>query len=214
MKIKKLGHCCLVIEVEGKRIITDPGAYSTLQSEEKNIDIILFTHEHQDHYHIDSLRAVLANNPNAEIITNTAVGKLLEKEGIEFKILEDGQNMNLYNILFEGFGDKHEEIYETFGQVQNTGYFIQNKFFYPGDFFYNPGKPVEILALPVAGPWMKLKQAIEYAKELKPKVCFPIHDGMIQKDKPGPLYVLPPKILEPLGIEFRVIGEGKEEEFN
>jgi L-ascorbate metabolism protein UlaG (beta-lactamase superfamily) len=28
MKIKKIGHCCLVIETNGKRIMTDPGSFT------------------------------------------------------------------------------------------------------------------------------------------------------------------------------------------
>lgn len=28
MKIKKLGHCCLVVEIEGKKIMIDPGSYT------------------------------------------------------------------------------------------------------------------------------------------------------------------------------------------
>ena len=38
MNITKLGHCCLLIEEKGLRILTDPGAYSTGQNEIKNID--------------------------------------------------------------------------------------------------------------------------------------------------------------------------------
>ena len=41
MKIKKLGHCCLVIETNGKKIMTDPGSYTVgEQTKEKNIDVI------------------------------------------------------------------------------------------------------------------------------------------------------------------------------
>lgn len=202
----------MVVEVNGKRIMTDPGSYSTLQKEENNIDVILFTHEHQDHFHLESLQTVLANNPNAKIITNKSVGKLLDESGIKYALVSDGESMEVDGVLIEGFGKSHEEIFESFGLVENTGYFINNTLFYPGDAFYNPQKPVDILALPVAGPWMRMKQAIEYAKEMKPRICFPIHDGMIQPDKPGPLYVLPPKILEPLGIEFKVLELGKDEE--
>lgn len=214
MKIKKLGHCCLVVEPkEGLRIMTDPGSYSTLQNEEKNIDVILYTHEHQDHFHLESLKNIIANNPDVKIITNASVGKLLDSENIEYIKVGDEESTEFEGILIEGFGKEHEEIYEIFGQVENTGYFIDNKLFYPGDSFYNPKKKVDILALPVAGPWMNLKRALKYAQELKPRVCFPVHDGMIEKGKPGPLYVLPPKILEPLGIEFKVLEENKEEEF-
>src|SRR6185312_9669397 len=78
MKIKKIGHCCLVIETKGVRIMTDPGMFSTAQNEEKNIDIVAITHEHGDHFHIESLKAIIANNPAVTVITNSAVGKLLD----------------------------------------------------------------------------------------------------------------------------------------
>ena len=192
MHIRKLGHCCLIVEANGKRIMTDPGSFSTLQHEEKDIDIILFTHEHQDHFHLESLKTVLQNNPNAKIVTNTAVGKLLDPEKIPYEVLEHGGSKTEQGILFEGFGELHQEIYENFGRVQNTGYFIENKFFYPGDAFTNPGKPVEILAVPVAGPWMKVKEAVDYVKAVKPLQTFPVHDA----------------ILNPVGLSLfhRVIG--------
>ena len=83
MKIKKLGHCCLVIEVNGKRVMTDPGSYTASQNEERNISAVLVTHEHADHLHIDSLKKILGVNPDAIVITNTSVGKLLDEEGIK-----------------------------------------------------------------------------------------------------------------------------------
>ncbi len=213
MKIKKLGHCCLIIETKGVRIMTDPGNYSTLQNQEKNIDIVLITHEHPDHLHIDSLKQVVLNNPGVKIITNTSVDKLLEAESIGFVVVDDTKNITEGSILIEGYGSKHEEIYEVFGQVENTGYFIDNRLFYPGDAFYNPNRPIEILALPVVGPWMKLKQAIEYALLLKPKVAFPVHDGMLVPTRMGPVHTIPQKILEPAGIEFVALTEGDEHEF-
>lgn len=213
MKIKKLGHCCLVIQVNGKRIMTDPGSYSTLQNEEKNIDIVLITHEHPDHLHIESLKVVLQNNPQATIVTNTAVGLLLEKEGIVYKKIEEGNSEVVNSIMVEGFGNKHDEIYKEFGQVQNTGYFVADKLFYPGDAFTNPNKSVDILALPVAGPWMEIKNAIEYALLLKPRIVFPVHDGMIKEDRPGPIYRIPAAILPENNIEFIPMVEGDEHEF-
>ena len=48
-----------------------------------------------------------------------------------------------------------------------TGYMINN-LCYPGDAFTNPNMPIDILALPVAGPWMRIKDAINYALTLKP----------------------------------------------
>ena len=184
------------------RILTDPGNYSTSQNDAKNIDVVLITHEHQDHLHLDSLKTILVNNPKAKIVTNHSVGNLLAKEGIRYVFLEDGQILEEKGISIEAFGKKHAVMHSAIPQTENTGYFIANKFFYPGDAFTNPRKPIEILALPVAGPWLRLSDGIEYAKELKPKICFPVHDGMLKSI--GSTNKLPSVVLEPLGIKFIV----------
>ena len=207
MIITKLGHCCLIIEEQGLRILTDPGEYSTLQKEVKDIDLILITHEHADHLHVDSLKTVLDNNPDAKIITNHGVGKILNEKGIPHEFLERGQEKVINGLKLEGHGDRHADIYETVPVVQNTGYFIGGRLFYPGDALYNPQKSVEILALPVAGPWLKISDSINYAKIIQPKICFPVHDGMLKFL--GPVHFLPDKFLTPLGIKFIVPEENR-----
>src|SRR3989344_8288364 len=158
MKVTKFGHCCLLIETEGLRILTDPGSYSTAQNDVRNIDVILITHEHADHIHIPSLKNCIKNNPNVKVITNKGVAKLLDSDGIKYELVEHNQKTTIKGVLIEGFGEKHADMYKTITPVINTGYFISNKLFYPGDAFYNPLKPVDILALPVAGHWMKLSE--------------------------------------------------------
>ena len=211
MKITKFGHCCLLIEENGIRILTDPGTYSIQQSEVKNIDFVLITHEHTDHLHTDSLKALLKNNPQAKILTNKSVGVLLEKENIAFSVVEDGQNYDANGVLIEGFGKDHALMHTSIPPIQNTGYFIANRLFYPGDAFTNPGKQVEILALPVAGPWMRLLEAIDYALELKPKNCFPVHEAILKS--PGFMHRMLPQVLEPKEIKFTVLGIDKEYQF-
>jgi len=213
MKIKKLGHCCLVIEEDGKRIMTDPGSWTVeKQNKEENIDLVIITHEHQDHIHIESLKEIVKNNPKVVVITNEGVGKLLNEFGIQYEILENKIPKKLMGIEIEAHDCKHEEIYKEMSQVQNTGYFIGKKLFYPGDAFYNPKKYVEILALPVAGPWTDIKSAIKYALEIKPKVCFPVHDGMLIPVDFIAARKFPGLVLPKFGIAFKIL-EGNEEEF-
>ncbi|MEK9181947.1 MAG: MBL fold metallo-hydrolase [Patescibacteria group bacterium] len=213
MKIKKLGHCCLVIETNGKRVMTDPGSYMVEQQvQEKNITLIIITHEHPDHYHLESLKKVLRNNPNAKIITNNSVGKLLNEAGIKYEVLENKITKEISGIEFEAYDCRHEEIFEEIGQVQNTGYFIDKRLFYPGDSFYNPGKLVEILALPVAGPWTRVKDAMKYVLDVKPKICFPVHDGMLSPNF-GTCHRVPSLVLPKFNIIFKTFKENKEEEF-
>ncbi len=214
MKIKKLGHCCLVIETNGKRIMTDPGSYAVdEQSKEKNIDLILITHEHGDHFHIDSLKEILANNPDVKIITNDGVGKLLDVESIKYEVLENKISKEILGIDIEAHDCKHEEIFQDYGQVLNTGYIIDKRLFYPGDAFYNPKKKIEILALPVAGPWAKIKDAIKYALEVKPQVCFPVHDGMLNQSGIDLTHRICHLSLSLFNIDFKNFEDRKEEEF-
>ena len=211
MKIKKLGHCCFVAEPkEGVRIMTDPGTFSTLQMVEVNIDVVLITHEHGDHLHIESLKKVLENNPKALVITNTAVGEILGGENIPYVKVEEGEKYEIKGVVISGFGNVHAEIYEDFGKVQNTGYMIDD-LCYGGDAFNYPDSDVDILALPVAGPWMKMKDAIEFAKNIRPRICFPVHDAIMQ-DFAGFVWKIPETILKEDNILFKRLEIGKEEE--
>lgn len=211
MKIKKLGHCCFVAEPkEGVKIMTDPGAFSTLQIEEKDISVILITHEHADHLHIDSLKKVLENNSNAIVITNTSVGKLLDEANIEYIKIEEGQKYDLNGVNIVGFGNLHAETYPTMRQVQNTGYMVGD-LCYPGDAFSYPDAHVDILALPIVGPWMRLKDAIEYSKNINPRIVFPVHDAFIH-DWATFIWRNPDNFLKEIGIEFKKLELGKEEE--
>ncbi|MDD4989340.1 MAG: MBL fold metallo-hydrolase [Candidatus Pacebacteria bacterium] len=214
MKITKLGHCCLLIEDKNLRILTDPGSYSTLQDSVNNIDLILITHEHQDHFHVPSVKTVLQNNPKARIITNTSVGFLLDKEGIKYEILEDGQSKTEKETLFEGIGTIHAEIYTSFPRVQNTGYFISNRLYYPGDAFHIPPKSPEILALPVAGPWMKISEAIDFALACKPKTAFPVHDGNLKDIGLEVTNRVSKMLLAPQKIHFQEMELGKTIDFD
>ena len=213
MKIKKLGHCCLFIEIQGVKLLTDPGAWTEYPADLPIPDIILITHEHSDHLHVPSLVAFLAVAPHAKIITNASVGKLLDAENIAYETIRDQESRDVLGILIEGFGSHHAEIYGEIGQVENTGYMIGEKLFYPGDALTNPSKPVDILALPVAGPWMRIREAIAYAKEIHPHIAFPVHDAMLRDDRNGAFYYAPTEALKNTDIKFVVMKNGEEKEF-
>lgn len=261
MYITKFGHSCLLVEERGTRILIDPGSYSDMQNGVRDVDVVLVTHEHQDHLDMGSLKAILENNPEAKIMTNSGAGKMLAGEEIAYQEVHDGDHTTIKSVLIEVFGKDHALIHSSIPLIHNSGFFIANRFFYPGDAFVRPytaepeiakeppatyertvanmparpsghsggplsdyvennpflhakvglPKPIEILALPVSAPWMRIAEAIDYAIELKPKICIPVHDGIWKN--PKMLHTLAKRILEPTGIEVRVLKLGERVEF-
>lgn len=213
MRVQKIGHCCLVIDVDGVRVMTDPGCFSTGQDAVTGIDVIVITHEHADHLHVLSLQSVLFKNPDAVVVCNSAVGKLLAGEKIPHTILEGTAECMVGELSLRAHDARHEEIYEEIGQVHNTGYLIARKLFYPGDAFAVPGYSVDVLALPVAGPWCSVPNAIRYALVVHPRVAFPVHDAVLNQDRIGSAHSAPVIALAEKGIQFVPLKTGESAEF-
>ncbi len=72
MKITKFGHCCLFVEHAGVTILTDPGSYSDMDAIKAltGIDAFVITHEHQDHFHVDTLKE-LCRKTQAQLSSRT-----------------------------------------------------------------------------------------------------------------------------------------------
>jgi len=65
---------------------------------------------------------------------------------------------------------------------------------------------------PGAFCWKSRSEAIEYAKALKPKVAFPVHDGMLKII--GPFHGVPQAVLKEAGITFTTLELGIPVGFN
>ena len=213
MKITKFGHCCLLLETKGKRILVDPGRFSDSQNELTDIDIVLITHEHGDHCHTESVQKIVEKNSDVVIVTNTSVANLLRSLSIDVYVLEGRDAATITDVALEAFDGPHVEIFESFGIVQNTGYFVENHFFFPGDAYTIPHKPVTVLALPVAGPWCKASDAVHYALKVNPKVAIPVHDATLSAEGIEVTYGLFDRELSKHNIVFTPIPLHEERSF-
>jgi L-ascorbate metabolism protein UlaG (beta-lactamase superfamily) len=207
MKFTKFGHSCLLVEEGSARILFDPGSYSTGFETLEQLDAILITHVHQDHCDIPRLQGLIVKNPGVRVITNPEVQTALQKEDIIAEVLADGAHTDVKGVLVEAFGTTHAEIYKTMPRNQNVGFMVGSRFFHPGDAFTVPSRPVEILGAPVAGPWMKISEGIDYIEAVKPKIAIAIHDGILKR--PGLVHFAPQNILPTFGIQFMVLEDGQ-----
>jgi len=193
--------------------MTDPGVFTTAQGNVTGLDAIVITHEHADHYEPNMLKDILKNNPDAEVIVSTSLGKTLEKEGIVHLVVGDGQEVQVRGVSVRGFGKAHAFVYEKKPDMENTGYLIDNAFFLPGDSFEQPKASVDILALPVCGPWMKLGEALDFAIAVKPRVAFPVHDHLYRPEIAEMFEGWPTQVFSEKGIEFVALKAGETKTF-
>jgi len=214
MNITRYGHSCLLVEDNGVRVLTDIGTMNETP-DIAGVSAIVISHEHGDHFDIEKIKEVLKNNPDAQIITHAAVGEKLNEAGISFVAIEPGESLNINGFMIESYGTDHAIIYGDTPPCRNTGFLLANKLFMPGDALHDiPAKPVEILALPTSGPWMKLAEAIDYAKAVKPKAAFPIHDALYTDAvRKGGIATWMERLLTPAGIEFVNVLPGESKEF-
>ena len=77
-------------------------------------------------------------------------------------------------------GGMHEPIVDAFPGTGNSGYLIDGgAFYHPGDAWDVPSVPVDVVALPIGGPWLKFADAIAYQRAVRPRVAVPIHERQL-----------------------------------
>lgn len=213
MYITKYGHCCLLIEIEDTRILTDPGIFSEHYETLTNLDYILITHEHADHCHVEGVAALLTQNPNATVITNARVATLLEQRQIQATVVDGTDSHTTDTVTITACDGSHAEIIGTVGIVQNTGYLLNEEFYYPGDSYTTPPQTPRVLAAPVAGPWCKVSEAIAFIEAVAPKVVTPVHDAVLSDAGIAVTYPHFSRELEARGIMFKPLPNGERGEF-
>jgi L-ascorbate metabolism protein UlaG (beta-lactamase superfamily) len=211
MRITKIGHSCLFIEEKDARILIDPGSFSTLPAFER-VDALLLTHEHQDHFDLAAIKGLLRTHPSCEVITHASLQRILEGEGLAATLIDDGATIEKKGVMIVRIGNEHACIHPELPLIENCGFMIGD-LFYPGDSFVLPERKVKTLALPVAAPWMRLEECVEYARKVAPEAVFPVHDGMLRPDRMTPTRRIPAMLLERSNIRYVDMMEGWSEEF-
>jgi L-ascorbate metabolism protein UlaG (beta-lactamase superfamily) len=175
VRLQKLGHCCLLVEQAESRLLIDPGCYSSGFEALTGLTGVLVTHIHQDHLDVDRLHALLERNPEARVVCDEASAASLAQHGVKGQVVHDGDVVDL-GVLIGVYGREHAIIHPDLPNVPNVGYLVDDRFFYAGDAFTVPDAPVEVLAVPVGAPWMKLSEAVDYLRRVQPRVAVPVHD--------------------------------------
>ncbi|MFW5853355.1 MAG: MBL fold metallo-hydrolase [Patescibacteria group bacterium] len=213
MEIKKIGHSCLFVKVKGEDILIDPGYFTVADHQLTGLNTILISHEHKDHFDLESLQELKKINPQARVITNQAVALVLDENKIDHQVVSDGEEFMSGFVSIKAFNLSHSEIYKDRGMVENTGFLIDDKFLFPGDSFSFPTEMVEILALPITGPFACMKEVLTAGLQSGAKKIIPVHDGMIKELYLSIFYKHLEEVLGDDGKQFVDLRPGASEEF-
>lgn len=181
LTINLLGHATMYFEFGGKIIHVDPcGQYAKYDRMPK-ADIILITHQHQDHFDTAAIKSI--TKENTQIILTKSVFDLFNN-GI---VLANGEKKIVDGLEIEAVPAYNtSEGREKFHpKGRDNGYIIQfanTRVYIAGDTENIPEmadiKKIDIAFLPMNQPYTMLpKQVAEAALLIKPKVLYPYHFG-------------------------------------
>ncbi|PJE93751.1 MBL fold metallo-hydrolase [Streptomyces carminius] len=195
MELTKKGHSCVALRHDGRTLVIDPGAFSEADAA-VGADAVLVTHEHPDHFDEGRLRAALEADPAAEIWTLRSVAeKLTAAFPGRVHTVGGGDAFTAAGFEVEVHGELHAVIHPDIPRVTNVGYAVTvpgpdgapGALFHPGDALTVPDRPVDTLLLPVQAPWNKVAEVIDYLREVRPRVAYDVHDGLLSDFAP-PVY--------------------------
>jgi L-ascorbate metabolism protein UlaG (beta-lactamase superfamily) len=183
MRITKYSHACVRIERDGAVLVIDPGSLTEPESID-GADAVLITHEHSDHLDAGKLADALAKRPSVAVFTHPDVVSKLSELGGAVNPVVPGDTFTAAGFAVRVYGGLHAIIHPEIPRVANVAFFVEGDgdtggVYHPGDSFDVPGDAVvDTLFVPVAAPWLKIAEAIEFVRQVKPGRAYNLHDAL------------------------------------
>jgi L-ascorbate metabolism protein UlaG (beta-lactamase superfamily) len=206
MRLRKLGHSCLVVETSDARLLIDPGTFSDGFETLDGLTAVLVTHQHPDHVDVERLVPLLERNPDARLVADAATAQQLRDDHGLFVLEAAPGEVFEVGVRVEVVGERHAEVHADIPGIPNVGYIVDDRLLHPGDSLDVRDRQVEILALPTMAPWMRMAEAVDYLRAVSPAVTVPIHEALLRNPD---LFYNAFRGLGPAGTEVRVLDDGQ-----
>ncbi|GAB3078923.1 MBL fold metallo-hydrolase [Nocardioides zeae] len=176
MRLTKFGHACVRIAHDDHVLVLDPGSFTQREAVE-GATAVLITHEHADHVTVDHLRAT-----DAPVFTIAAVARAIAEVAPDVServtVVRPGETFDV-GVPVRAVGEKHAVIHPDYDRFDNSGYLLElgdQRVFHPGDALTGPDEPVDLLLAPVCAPWLKIGEAVDFARAVGAPRSLAIHD--------------------------------------
>ena len=195
MRLTHLGHSAVLVETDDARVLIDPGNFSDDWHGLTDLDAILITHAHRDHADPEQLPGLVRANPHATVYVEPSI-VLAEEAGkfpeVRADALAAGEQVVVGDLLVTAVGGQHAVIHRDIPVIGNIGFVLRSEgqptLFHPGDSLSSVPGGVDILAVPMMGPWAAMKETIDFVREVGALEGFPIHDELLNDRGRGLIY--------------------------
>jgi L-ascorbate metabolism protein UlaG (beta-lactamase superfamily) len=157
------------LERAGRVLVIDPGIWSEPQAL-LGADAVLVTHEHVDH--VDRLRLAGLGAP-VYAPSGSDLG------GLPYEALNPGDEREIAGFRIRAVGGRHAALLDDQPVPPNLGYVVDREVYHPGDSLDQPAIAVSTVLVPAGGPWLALRDAITFLRDVAPKRAIPIHDVLL-----------------------------------
>ena len=210
MRVTHLGHSCLLVEVDGARVLIDPGTFSSGYAELTGLSAVVITHQHADHVDVEQLPTLLEANDGALLLAEPETAADLTGAGIEARALHPGDRLEVAGVAIAALGGQHAVIHPDVPRVGNIGVLVgtsragggSGQLMHPGDAYDVAPEGVDVLALPLSAPWAKASETVDFLRAVRPAVAVPVHDALLAPGGRG-LYLMLCTNLAPEGTQLR-----------
>jgi L-ascorbate metabolism protein UlaG (beta-lactamase superfamily) len=190
LKITFLGHGSLMLDFNGMNISIDPFSRVANYAELPKADLILLTHEHQDHLDLDALKDVRTDK-TVIVLTETCANQV--DGGI---VMHNGDVCNVNDLNIEAVPAYNLVHKRDSGQPFHpkgigNGYvltFGDKRVYIAGDTENTPEMKtlpdIDVAFLPMNLPFtMTPEMVADAAKAFRPKILYPYHFGKTDTSK-------------------------------
>ena len=184
LSITFIGHATLMMQWNGKTIHIDPVGNYADYSKLPKADLILITHDHGDHFDVNTIKTLLKTGTQV-VLTKTCAARYPDG-----KIMQNGESGTFGGIQVEAvpaYNIKNERSPGNPFHPKGVGngyviHFGNKKVYVAGDTENVPEmanlKNIDIAFLPMNLPYtMTPEMVVEAVKLFHPKILYPYHFG-------------------------------------
>lgn len=190
-----LGHASVkLVDSDGACVYVDPWGEVMQEGDEyPPADVIISTHDHDDHYDVKAIQAV---KKESTVVVCTVESAEAVPEDVSYKVLEPNRSVKIHGFRVRGVPaynvDKFRSPdvpYHPEGSGLGVLFSLDGmKFYHAGDTDPIPEmeqlseEDIDVAFLPVGGTYtMDQDEAVEAVKMIQPEKVVPIHYGTLDE---------------------------------